>query len=104
MIYETYTVYDKAVGAFLQPFFCRSRGEALRSFTASVNDAEHQFHKYAADYVMFQLGAYDDGGGRFAECEPTRVISALEVLVPEASVIEASPLNGSRSLPRGTRV
>lgn len=32
MIMEMYVVYDRAVQAYLQPVFVRSRGEMLRSF------------------------------------------------------------------------
>jgi hypothetical protein len=75
-----YSVHDKAVGAYLQPFFSRSKGEAIRSFTEACNDAKSQFNKYAADYVLFELGSYDDGSSLFACGEPLRVISAIECL------------------------
>lgn len=92
---EMFTVYDKAVQAYLPPFYCRSHGEALRSFTATVNEKDHQFNKYAADYVLFHLGQFDDAGGVFVSQEPVRVLSALEVLVPDNPFVpEDGRLNG----------
>lgn len=75
-----FTVYDKAVGAFLQPFYARSKGEALRQFTDACNDQSHQFCKHAADYTLMMLGEWDDASGIFDAADPARVIGALECL------------------------
>lgn len=83
MILEIYSALDRAVKAYMQPFFVRSRGEALRSFTDAVNSQDHQFHKHAGDYSLWFLGRYDDATGSFAAVEPERVVTALEVLVDE---------------------
>jgi len=98
MIMEMYVVYDRAVQAYLQPVFVRSRGEMLRSFQSAVNSADHQFNKYAADYTLFYVGSYDDASSMFEGVVPERVISALEVLMPVEGdpVLEPPPLNGSR--------
>lgn len=90
MILEVYTVHDRAVGAFLQPFFVRSRGEAVRSFTEACNDGKSQFAKYPGDYTMYFVGKYDDQSGMFlADGSPSRVIGAIEVHVVD-SVAERS--------------
>lgn len=83
MIMEVYTVLDRGVKAYLPPFFCRSRGEALRSFTDAVNNREHQFFKHATDYSLWLIGRYDDDSARLEACEPERVVTALEVLVDD---------------------
>lgn len=78
---QVFTVLDTAVGAYLQPFFCRANGEAIRSFTDAVNDPKHQFSQHMMDYVLFYCGEYDDEGGVFTTSAPVRVISATEVAV-----------------------
>lgn len=99
-----FSVYDKAVKAYLQPFYARARGEALRSFTQAVNDRQHNFNKHAADYLLVQLGSFDDVVGMFQCGEPERLVSALECLIPddpftnETKEMEASPGN-VRKLP-----
>lgn len=80
MILQVYTIYDKQVSAFMQPFFCRSRGEAVRSFTDAVNDPKSQFYRYAADYSLMFHGEWDDHSGLFAGVDPIRIIGANEVL------------------------
>lgn len=83
MITQCFSVRDTAVGAFLPPFFTRSKGEAIRSFSEACNNAEHQFAKHASDYTLFFLGAFDDNSGLFTPCEPERILSAMEVLGPD---------------------
>lgn len=78
MKHMVFTVFDKAVGAYLQPFFSRSRGEALRSFSDAVNDSKSQFFVHPADFYLVFCGVFDDNSGIFSCADPERVISAVE--------------------------
>lgn len=78
-----FSVYDKAVKAFMQPFFSRSRGEAIRSFTDAVNDEKSNFRRHSMDFVLYALGEFDDNSGLFKTAEPDRVVSAEEVRIEE---------------------
>lgn len=80
MKHQVFSVYDKAVAAYLQPFFSRSRGEALRSFTDACNDPKSNFGRYALDYSLVYLGEFDDISGVFDGTDPQRVIGANEVI------------------------
>lgn len=73
-----FSVYDAATEAFMQPFFARSKGEAVRSFTAAANAEDHQFYKHADDYTLFQIGVFDDGLGEVTPVTPTSLGTALE--------------------------
>jgi len=77
---QAFSVFDKAVGAFLPPFYVRSRGEALRGFSQAVNDEKHDFNRHAADFSLMFLGEFDDQSGVFQTSDPVRVISAFECL------------------------
>lgn len=61
---KIYSVYDSKVEAYLRPFFCRSKGEALRSFIDAVSDAQSPFFKYPGDFTLFEIGEFDDLSGR----------------------------------------
>lgn len=81
MIMYGFSVHDKAAGAFLPLFFCRSKGEAIRSFTSAVSDEKHQFGMHKGDYTLYAVGSFDDANGLMSPVEPERMLSALEVLV-----------------------
>jgi hypothetical protein len=78
-----FSVRDEKVEAFLPPFFCRSKGEAIRSFTQAVDQPDHAFAKNVSDFVLYEIGAFDDVGGTFQFQEPIRVLSGFEAKTPQ---------------------
>lgn len=102
MITNIYSVYDKAVGAFLPTFVCRSTGEAIRSFMDACSDGKTSFCQHPDDFTLFHLGSFDDSNGVLeALMTPVRVISAFEctrndaILPPVERAPGARPSNGS---------
>lgn len=77
---KIFAVHDKAVDAFLQPFFAPARGSAIRSFVDACTDSNHQFAKHLDDYVLYELGSFDDGNAQFSTHEPQRVMSGFDVI------------------------
>lgn len=73
-------VYDAKVQSYMQPFFCRTKGEAHRMWEGTVNSGDSLFSKHPADFTLFHVADYDDQVGRFSQ---------LEVLVPIATALEA---------------
>jgi len=65
MLHKIYTVRDSKTEAYLQPFFCLTRGQALRSFTEVCKDTNHNIGKYPEDFALFELGTYDDSTAVF---------------------------------------
>lgn len=65
-----FTVWDSKVEAFMTPFFMRSKGEAIRAFSATVNDSNHAFSKHPADYALFYLGTFSDDTSAFTTVLP----------------------------------
>jgi hypothetical protein len=60
MLLKIYSIYDSKVSAYGAPFFLRTRGEAIREVSDLVNDPKTKISKYPADYVLFELGSYND--------------------------------------------
>lgn len=81
-----FVVHDSAAEAYLQPFFARSKGEALRSFETAVNDEGHQFAKHADDYTLFQIGTYEDSTGMIEPSAPVSLGCAVEYRKPARRV------------------
>lgn len=64
-ILKVYSVYDSKIQAYAQPFFMRTRGEAIRGWTDVANDSSTNMYKYAEDYSLMELGEYDESTGVF---------------------------------------
>lgn len=64
MIKKIVSVYD-TVGKFYSPLYLYTTvGEALRSFSDSVNDPKAgTLNAHPKDYIMYELGDYDDSTG-----------------------------------------
>jgi len=78
---KVYSVFDQKAEAFLQPFYSVSHGTAVREFTAAVQTTEHQFQKFSEDYVLFDLGEFDEATGIFSQPDsPIPVLRASAVL------------------------
>jgi len=74
------SVYDSSVGAYLQPFFTRSKGEAIRSFIDAVKEEKGPFNRHKKDFTLMFLGEWDDHDASFAHGDvyATPMLSALE--------------------------
>ena len=78
MLYKVYTVYDTKAEIYMNPFFQKARGEAIRSFTNLANDESTTVGKYPADFVLFEIGEYDDSSGELISGVHTSLGVALE--------------------------
>ncbi len=67
--FMVYSVFDSKVGAFLLPFFSRNRAVALRSFTTACQDESTDFHRYAGDYTLFEIGEWEPEKGIYSPLE-----------------------------------
>lgn len=66
---KIFTVHDSKADAYLTPFYCPTTAVAIRSFTAAAQDSAHDFHRYAADYTLFELGYWNEQGGTISLLE-----------------------------------
>lgn len=91
MKHKMFTVYDSKVNAYNQPFFMRSRGEATRGWSDTVNDPKTNFNKHPEDFTLFELGEYDDENGVITQYEAKIAVgTALEYLKPIQQVSDVS--------------
>lgn len=97
MITKVFAVYDKAVGAFLQPFMARSDGEAVRMFERAAN-GQSDFSANVADYELFMLSEFNDLTGEYGVkpedklSVPRRVCTGLEVLSRAKRMLTKDPV------------
>lgn len=79
MKYVVCSVFDSKVNAFSSPFCCKSRGEAIRSFTDACRDDSLPFKRHPTDYRLFILAEFDDQSGVFLSNGVDSVIGADEL-------------------------
>ena len=60
MIQKIFSVRDSKAQAFLQPFFSAATGSALRAMSDAVGDANSPFAKHPEDYILYEIGAFND--------------------------------------------
>lgn len=62
---KVFAVFDAKAEAYLNPFFAGSTGIAIRMFESAAHKADHDFHRYAPDYTLFELGTWCQLTGKF---------------------------------------
>lgn len=65
MVKKICVVYDSKAEAYLNPFFVRSSGEAIRGFGDEANSksSDSQLSMHPEDYTLFELGTWDELSG-----------------------------------------
>ncbi len=69
MFFKIFCVFDSKAEAFLQPFFSVNRAVALRSFTQACQDGQSDFHRFAGDYSLFEIGDWSSEKGELVMYE-----------------------------------
>lgn len=90
MLMKVFCIYDSKAEAYLQPFFMRSKGEALRALQTLVEDANHNFCKFSADFSLFELGSFDDSRAFFDLLSTPKSICVLQELKYSSSNVAES--------------
>lgn len=63
MIFRAFAIHDIRADVFNPPFFVRTVGEAMRSFTELANDPQSFVSKYPQDYRLVVVGSFNDERG-----------------------------------------
>lgn len=99
---RVYSVYDKAAGAYLNPFCVHTDGLAIRYFEELVNDPEHVFGRHPDQFTLFFIGVYDQDTAMFTnDTGVLKLIAGHEVSRAAANALEE--LN-RRMMPEGREV
>ncbi|WNK13077.1 MAG: nonstructural protein [Microvirus sp.] len=64
---KVFSIRDRAIDTFAQPFYAASVGHAVRSFTDAVNreDKDSNLYMHPDDFDLYSVGEFDDEFGRF---------------------------------------
>ena len=87
-IIRMYSVFDMKVEAFRQPFFFRTKGEALRAWSDLVNDSQSEINAHPEDYVLYEFGTMDSSTGKMEVHDTPLVVGAArDFLHPDGNVV-----------------
>lgn len=93
---KVFVVYDSKVEAYMQPFFCRTIGEAMRNWEAVCNDGKSMMSTHPADFTLFEIAEYDEDKGRFNQFDALKSLgSAIEA---KKQPSESIPMNFASKL------
>ena len=95
---KVFSVFDSKAKAFLQPFFCVNAGVAVRSFSQAAQDKQGDFHRFASDFTLFEIGSWDETQGSLKSHE-SKV--SLGVASQFLSVDESAEADGFRTIQGG---
>lgn len=63
---EVFAIKDRALNAYMQPFFAPTIGAAIRAFSDGMNDNTTPMAKHPDDYDLWHLSSWDDASGKFS--------------------------------------
>lgn len=77
-----FAIWDAKTEVFFQPFYARTRGEAIRSFSGLAQDPEHLFHQHPDDFHLYCLAEWEEDSGQFVNLTaPASLGSGREFIV-----------------------
>lgn len=95
MITKLYSIYDAKAEAYLAPFSFTHDGQAVRTFTDTIQEPTHQFSKHPEDYTLFSLGTFDDSNAEIATTTPKSLGNGLQFVTSEPTgPIPADEIHG----------
>jgi len=80
---KMFSVYDSCARVYQNPFCLHNKNEAIRGFADAVGDEKTNLHKHPEDYILFQVGQWEDDTGTVTPHTPEKVITALECVREE---------------------
>lgn len=83
MKYKIFSIRDRAIDSFGQPFYAPTVGGAIRSFSDEINRAaeNNQLYKHSEDYDLYSLGEFDDQSGEFTTSKPSQVAVGKDLII-----------------------
>lgn len=87
MLTNAYSLFDNKALVFHTPWFQPTHGAATRMVSDLVNDMQTQVGRHPGDYVLYQIGTYDDSKGQLIPLSPlVHVVDAIALVSKPADL------------------
>lgn len=94
---KMFAIFDTASEAYMTPWFMVNRATALRAFNQLAKDSQSQVNKSPSDYVLYEIGTWDDNTGAMDEVKlinlghPTKDLSPAEMVLVNRNIQNEIP-------------
>lgn len=82
MMMKVFAVYDTKALCYATPFFMGSAGTAIRAFSDLVNDNQSSVSKHPTDYILFEIGEFDDQTAKLVSLKEPRNLGLASDFLP----------------------
>lgn len=74
-----FSVLDSKTQAYLNPFYARTTGEAIRAFQTECKNTQSPFHQYPTDFTLYELGEFCENTSNIStHKQPNQIAHASE--------------------------
>lgn len=80
MMQNAYSLFDKKVEAYGNPFFMPNDAAAVRSVGDAAADRSTTLARHPADFSLYSIGSFDDSTGRLEPHEPRPIVEVLALI------------------------
>lgn len=91
MIMKAFAIYDTKSLVYGMPFFMHSAGAAVRAFGDLASDPQSSIAKHPKDYILYEIGSFDDSKATFVSVNPHSLGFASDYLPLVSPVVPAVP-------------
>jgi len=77
------SIRDQVSESWSDPLFFNNQASALRAFEDIVNKPDTQYNAHASDYILFQIGVWDETDGTLVGIDQDVIAHAINLLRPD---------------------
>jgi len=79
-VLKMFAVKDTCAGAFHPPFVAHTEGTAVRTLRDVMRRGDHAYALNPADYVLFEVGVFDEDSGVCEGVEQRHILTLSSLL------------------------
>lgn len=92
MTIKVFAIHDGKMKMFQLPFFIHTVGAALRLFEDLCNDPKSTVNRHPEDFVLYEIGTYDDNTAEFISNHPLSMVAAATEYAKPAMMTPQIPV------------
>lgn len=77
---NVYSIFDTKAKVYQKPFFLMNDDVCIRAVKQAVNDVNTEIHHNPEDFIVFQVGMFDDQTGILEVCAIRSVARCHELM------------------------